>query len=247
MSSISAIVITYNEKKNIEACLSSVKWVDEIIVVDSKSTDNTVKIADKFTKKIITVDNISYGLKKNIGIDSATSEWILWIDADERITPGLESEIKRVTNINEHHAYFINRKSYFINRFIRYCGWYPDYTLRLFKRAAGIRFNSAEVHEKIKFKGRTAKLKNPMHHYTDMDYEHYIDKLNNYTTLSADELKKKNKSSGLIDIIFRPVFTFLKMYFFRFGILDGYTGLILCVLSSYHVLFKYIKYNSLNK
>jgi len=247
MSSISAIIITYNEEKNIEACLSSVKWTDEIIVVDSNSTDNTVNLAKKFTEKVITAENISYGLKKNIGIENASSEWILWLDADERITPELEEEIKKVTNLNDHAAYYINRKSFFINKFIKHCGWYPDYTLRLFKSSIGLIFNTAGVHEKLDYIGKTWKLKNAMLHYTDMDYEHYIDKLNNYTTLSAQELKKRNRSRGLLDIIFRPVFTFLKMYFFRLGILDGYSGLILCVLSSYHTAFKYVKYNSLNK
>lgn len=247
MSSITAIVITYNEEKNIEDCLKSVSWADEIIVIDSKSKDSTIFLAGNFTQKIYTVDNIAYGLKKNIGIEKALSEWIIWIDADERVTPELEKEIKKVTNLNDFNAYYINRKSFFINKFIKHCGWYPDYTLRLFKRSTGIKFDTAEVHEKISFKGNSGRLKNELLHYTGRDFEHYIDKLNNYTTFSAYELKKRNRSTGILDIIFRPVFTFIKMYFLRLGILDGYTGLILCVLSSYHVLFKYLKYNSLNK
>lgn len=247
MSSISAIVITYNEEKNIEDCLRSISWADEIIVIDSTSTDETVNIAKKFTDNIQIVENMPYGLKKNIGIKKAASEWIFWLDADERVTRELEQEIKDVTNYNDYNAYYINRKSFFINKFIKHCGWYPDYTLRLFKNSTGIKFDSAEVHEKITFDGKSSKLKNELLHYTDRDFEHYIDKLNNYTTLSANELRRKNRSSGLIDIIFRPVFTFIKMYFFKLGILDGYSGLVLCTLSAYHVLFKYLKYNSLNK
>jgi glycosyltransferase involved in cell wall biosynthesis len=247
MSSISAIVITYNEEQNIEECLSSLKFADEIIVIDSKSTDATCELAKKYTGKIFSIDNLSYGKKKNIGIENAASEWILWIDADERISVGLEAEIKNVTQKGKYNAYYINRKSFFINKFIKHCSWYPDYTLRLFKRDTGVKFDTAEVHEKILYKGKTGRLKKDILHYTDRNIEHYVDKLNNYTSLSAIELKKKKHSPGLIDIIFRPVFTFLKMYFLRLGILDGYTGLILCVLSSYHVIFKYIKYNSLNK
>jgi glycosyltransferase involved in cell wall biosynthesis len=247
MSSISAIVITYNEELNIEECLVTLKFADEIIVVDSKSTDNTAALAKKYTENIIVVDNLPYGKKKNIGIENALSDWILWIDADERISDELKLEIIDITKTGNLNAYYINRKSFFINKFIKHCGWYPDYTLRLFKRVTGIKFDTAQVHEKISFKGKTGKLNNEILHYTDRDIDHYVDKLNRYTSLSASELNKKNRSTRVLDIIFRPVFTFLKMYFFKLGILDGFTGLILCVLSSYHVVFKYIKFNSLNK
>jgi len=242
MGKISAIVITYNEEKNIEECLQSISWVDEIIVVDSKSSDNTVSISKKYTGKIIETENIAYGLKRNIGIDKSECEWILWLDADERISEILEKEITSIINgKNLFDAYCINRKSFFINKFINHSGWYPDFTLRLFKKSTGIRFNDAEVHEKVIYKGNYGKLKNDILHYTDRDFEHYIFKLNNYTTFSAKELNKKNKKTGITDLVFRPVFTFLKMYFVKLGFLDGYTGLILSILSSYHVFFKYAK------
>ncbi len=248
MAKISAIVITYNEAGNIADCLSSLEWCDEIIVVDSKSTDDTVKISGEFTQKIQIVDNLPYGEKRNIGIDQTSGDWIVWLDADERITPELRDEVKGIINSSSSSdAYRINRKSFFINKFIKHCGWYPDYTLRLFKKSTGIRFNDSLVHEKAVYNGTTGRLQNEILHYTDRDFEHYIYKLNKYTTLSAEELRAKGKKAGFFDIIFRPAFTFFKMYFLKLGILDGYMGLVLCTLSSIHVMTKYSKLYLVNK
>lgn len=237
---LSVIVITLNEEKNIEECLKSVQWVDEIIVVDSNSTDKTVELAKKFTQNIFQL-NESYGIKKNFGIEKAKSEWILWLDADERITDELRIEIQQTITQNKFDAYFINRKSFFINKFIKHCGWYPDYSLRLFEKTCGLKFSESLVHESIESNIPAGKLQNEILHYTDLDFEHYLNKLNHYTTQSAEELKNKNQKATFIDILFRPAFTFLKMYFFKLGILDGYTGLTLCILSSLHVMTKYSK------
>jgi len=248
MAKISAIVITYNEAANISECLTSLKWCDEIIVVDSNSADDTVSNAGEYTQDIITVDNIPYGEKRNIGIDKATGDWIIWLDADERISAELKDEISGIiSSSSPTDAYKINRKSYFINKFIKHCGWYPDYTLRLFKKSSGIRFNDSLVHEKAVYNGSTGKLKNDILHYTDRDFEHYISKLNKYTTFSAEELSAKGRKAGFFDIIFRPAFTFFKMYFLKLGILDGYMGLVLCTLSSIHVMTKYSKLYLINK
>lgn len=240
---VSAIVITYNEAANIAVCLESLKWCSQIIVVDSNSTDNTVNIAKQYTDYVFEVSDLPYGEKRNVGIDKAEYEWILWIDADERISPELEKEIKALIEkkSDADEAYLINRKSYFINKFINHCGWYPDYTLRLWKKSTGIKFNNALVHEKAEYNGKPGKLKHDILHLTDKSFEHYINKLNKYTGLSAEELKAKGKKAGIFDIIFRPAFTFFKMYFLKLGILDGYTGAVLCVLSSVHVFVKYSK------
>lgn len=249
MVRINAIVITYNESANIRECLNSLNWCDEIIVVDSGSNDNTCEIALEFTNNITISGNKPYGEKRNIGIERATADWIIWLDADERISPELKNEIISLINSprNVYDAYYINRKSFFINKFIKHCGWYPDYTLRLFKKSTNIRFNAALVHEKAVYSGGSGKLKNDILHYTDRNFEHYIEKLNNYTSLSAEELAKKRNSTGFFDIIFRPAFTFFKMYFLKLGILDGYMGLVLCTLSSIHVITKYSKLYLINK
>jgi glycosyltransferase involved in cell wall biosynthesis len=246
--SVSAIVITYNEEDNIKDCLRSIKWADEIIVVDSNSTDRTKEIAGSYTDKIILTEDISYARKRNIGIDKASGEWILWIDADERVTAELKNEISSSVNSSEikADAFLINRKSFFINKFIKHCGWYPDFTLRLFKKSTGIRFNDASVHEKMLYKGKKEKLTAPLQHYTDRSFEHYLIKLNRYTSLSADDLFKQGKKTSMIDIIFRPVFTFFKMYFLKLGFMDGYMGLVLCTLSGIHVFTKYSKLYFMN-
>lgn len=249
MPAVSAIVITYNEEQNIGPCLESLKWCDELIVIDSESTDRTVEISRGFNAIVKSVKDLPYGEKRNAGIDMASSDWILWIDADERITPGLQKEITELISADKqpYEAYLVNRKSFFINKFIKHCGWYPDYTLRLFKRSSGIRFNSLLVHESAVYSGQKGRLKNDLLHYTDMDFEHYLKKLNHYTTLSAEELLKKGKKAGFSDIIFRPAFTFFKMYFLKLGILDGFMGLVLCTLSSIHVCVKYSKLYLKNK
>lgn len=250
MADISAIVITYNEEGNIRECLESLKWCNEIIVVDSGSTDKTTDIAREQNARVILAESNSntYGAKRNLGIDEAKGEWIIWIDADERITPLLEAEIKELINsTNPESAYLINRKSYFINKFIKHSGWYPDYTLRLFQKSSEIRFNLLQVHESAQYNGKTGKLKNDITHYTVKTFEHYINKLNIYTTLSAKELYSNCKKASIIDIIFRPAIAFFKMYFLKLGILDGYMGIVLCTLSSIHVMVKYSKLYYLNK
>lgn len=241
MPKLSAIVITYNEESNINDCLESLKWADEIIAVDSNSTDKTVEIAKQFTDNIINSDNNSYSHKRNLAFESAVSEWILWIDADERVTGSLKEEIQNIIIRPEFEAYKINRKSFFINKFIKHCGWYPDYGLRLFKKSTGIKFNELRVHEKIVFTGKTGKLKSPLLHYTDLTFEHYVSKMNSYTTNSSLDLFDSGKKASLSDIIFRPFFTFIKMYFLKLGVLDGFTGLVLCTLSCVHVFVKYSK------
>lgn len=243
MQGISVIVITLNEEHNIKDCLELLTWTDEIIVVDSMSKDRTVELAKKFSDRIYLVDERSFAYKRNLGIEKATRDWILWIDADERVTDELKEEIRNSikNNSSKVDAYLINRKSFFINKFIKHCGWYPDYSIRLFKKSTGLRFNTARVHEELSYKGRTAKLNANLVHYTDLTFEQYLIKMNSYTTSSALDLSDSGKRAGIHDIIFRPVFTFFKMYFLKLGFLDGFIGLVLCSLSSVHVLIKYSK------
>jgi glycosyltransferase involved in cell wall biosynthesis len=246
---LSAIVITYNEEENIRECLESLIFADEIIVIDSNSTDLTYDKATEYTDNVITIEEeMTYGEKRNLGIEKAQGEWILWIDADERVPQKLRQEIQEtIMDPESHDAYYINRKSFFITKFIKYCGWYPDYTLRLFKRSTNIRFNDALVHERALYEGDTKKLNNPLLHYTDRTFEKYFEKMNNYTTLSARELFNKGKKAGFSDIILRPYFTFLKMYILKLGFLDGFMGLVLCTLSSVHVMVKYLKLYALRQ
>lgn len=247
MQKLSVIIITYNEESNITDCIESVKWADEIIIVDSNSTDNTTALARKYTDKIYLVSGSSYAQSKNFGLDKVSNDWILFIDADERVTKELQIEIcEAVENNDSIDAFFINRKSFFINKFINHCGWYPDYILRLFRKSAGIRFNESRVHEKAEYDGKTDKIKSCLLHYTDLTFEHYWNKMNKYSSISAQELHTRKRKSSVFDIIFRPAFTFFKMYFLKLGMLDGYMGLVLCTLSSVHVFVKYTKLYYLN-
>lgn len=246
MSPISALVITLNEESNIGECLETLKWCDEIIVVDSNSSDNTVEIAGKFTDKIIRTDETRYGRKRNIGIEAARNPWILWLDADERVTPELQNEIEKVLETTaegntEVTGYMVKRQTFFLGKSIRHCGWYPDYSLRLFRKGGNIRFSDVRVHEKILYEGKTLKLHNPIQHYTDLTLEDYLDKQNKYTTLAAMDLKEDNRITSRTGVIFRPIVTFLKMYFIKLGFLDGFIGFILCVLSGYSTYAKYSK------
>lgn len=249
MKKLSVIIITYNEEGNIRDCLESAKWADELIIVDSNSRDKTTEIAKTYTDKIIITEDNSFSANRNIAIDKAEGEWIIWLDADERFTEDLKKEILDVLSSPpvKYAAYIINRKSFFINKFINHCGWYPDYGLRLFRKSTGIRFNDTRVHEKAVFDGKSGKINAELLHYTDLTFEHYIEKLNSYTTKSALDLYERGKKGSVFDLIFRPVFTFIKMYFLKLGLLDGYTGLVLCTLSGIHVFVKYSKLYLLTK
>jgi len=249
MCSISAIVITLDEESHITECLNTLKWCSEIIVVDSNSSDMTLEYAAKFTNKIISTDETRYGRKRNIGIQAAANDWILWVDADERITPELQAEIQEVLRhpANNLTGYMIKRQTFFIGKSIRHCGWYPDYSLRLFRKSLNVRFTDVRVHEKLIYSGKVGKLRSEICHYTDTTLEHYLNKQNKYTTLAALDLKENHKITSRAGVVIRPVLTFFKMYFIQLGFLDGFTGFLLCVLSSVSTFNKYSKLYLLTK
>ena len=241
MPQISAVIITRNEEKNIMKCLSSIDWADEIVVVDSGSTDDTKKIASEFTQKVFDMKWEGFGKAKDFAKDKATHQWILSLDADEVVTGDLKEEIQSVIKSDKaFDGYYIPRRSNFLGKWIRHGGWYPDYVLRLFKKNKA-KFSHSAVHEKVKVNGSIGYLGNPLLHYTDPNFDHYLEKLNRYTSLSAEELFRKGKRAKVFDIIFRPLAAFLKMYFAKRGFVDGLHGLILAVSSAFHVFSKYVK------
>jgi len=238
---LSVIVITRNEALNLRACLESVAWADEIVVVDAQSEDATVRIAREFTDKVYEVEWQGYSEAKNYALDRATGDWVLWLDADERVPEELAGEIRAaISSPSGVKGYRIPRKAYFLGRWIRHGGWYPGSVLRLFARGAG-RFNGALVHESLALRGRTGELKHPLLHFTDPTLTHYWEKLNRYTSLGAQELLRQGRSFRLRDLVLRPAFFFLRMYVLRFGFLDGIYGLMIAMLSACHVFFKYAK------
>ncbi|AGB42272.1 glycosyl transferase [Halobacteroides halobius DSM 5150] len=246
MVSIGVLVLTYNEEDNIEECLESVSWVDEIVVVDSYSQDDTLELARQYTSNIYQREFDDFATQRNYGLDQMESEWVLVVDADERVTSDLQEEVLNKLSNPEASGYKIPRKNYFLGKWIKYCGWYPDYTLRLFK-VADNRY-SGLVHEGLKIEGTVEKLEGTLIHYTYRDLEHYLNKINHYTTLDAQKKYQAGKRKRLLYILMRPVLEFIKKYILKKGFLLGSQGLILAILSSYYQFLKYIKlwekYNS---
>ncbi len=242
MQSLSVVVITYNEEGNITPCLDSAKWADEMIVVDSGSTDATVERASRFTGHVIQTQWKGYGAARNEALDRATGDWVFWLDADERITPELAAEIRDLLarDGGMTAGYEVARRAYFLGRWIRHAGWYPSRVTRLFRRGRG-RFSESRVHEKLMLEGPVGVLRHDLIHYTDPDLRHYFEKFNRYTTLAAEDLAASGRRTSLFDLLVRPPYMFLKMYFLKLGLLDGIQGLILSVLSAGYVFTKYAK------
>lgn len=242
---LSVVIITHNEEDNIRECLESVQWADEIIVVDSESADKTGEICRQFGVDFYSEPWKGFAQQKNSAIQKATGKWVLSLDADERVTPELRDEIATVLGSdNPKEGYFIARKNFFLGRWIRHCGWYPDYTLRLFQRGKGL-FGIREVHEAIELDGNPGRLTCPMEHHTYASLGDFMERLDRYSTLAAQELLKEKKRSGIQHILLRPLFTFINMYVIRAGFLEGYYGFILSVLYAFYTFLKYIKIREL--
>jgi glycosyltransferase involved in cell wall biosynthesis len=246
MVKISVIVITHNEEKNIGQCLESVRWADEIVLVDSFSTDRTVDIASEIGAVVFQEKWKGYARQKNSALEKASGTWILSLDADERVTPELRHEILeilsgKITGKNAIKGYHISRKNFFRGRWVRYGGWYPDYTLRLFLKSKGS-FRQRQVHESVEIEGKTGYLKNPIEHYTYMSVADYLKRLEVYSRLASLEISPRKKWTRWHTLTFRPVFTAFKMYVLRKGLLDGTTGLFLAFSYAYYTFLKYYRY-----
>lgn len=236
---ISAIVITRDEEKNIERCLSSISWVDEIIVVDSESADRTASLARKFTPDVFIHPWEGYSQQKNFALGKTTGEWILSIDSDEVVDERLKEEIlETLSRRQSYKGFYMSRKSFIGDKWIRFGGWYPDYTLRLFRRGEG-RFGERLVHEAVKVNGKKGYLKNPILHYTYEDLHDYVERQVCYARFASEEMFKKGKKATIFDLIFRPAYNFFKSYILRLGFLEGALGLFLSVRSSIYVFMKY--------
>jgi glycosyltransferase involved in cell wall biosynthesis len=237
MEKISVIIITKEEEENISACLTSVKWADEIIVVDSESTDRTVEISKQFTNKIFIKKWDGYVPQKNYAMSLARNDWVLSIDADERITPELKEEIESIA-INKFDGYRIRRRNFILKKEVTSCGWGNDYQLKLFRKSKA-NLTDRLVHERFVVEGEIDDLKNPMLHFTFPSFPNYISKINHYTSLRAEELFKKKKKTNGWGIFTRTISAFLRFYITKMGFKDGVHGLI---ISSFHALSKMLTY-----
>ena len=237
---LSVVIITLNEEAKIKDCLESVAWADEIIVVDSFSEDSTVEIARNYTDKIYQREFAGFGEQKNFALSKTSGDWILSIDADERVTFELQEEIKRTLANPRACGYYMRVKSYFLGKWIKHCGWWPGYHLRLFRRDCG-RFTDRLVHEAVQVDGPTAKLKNPLEHHPYSSVSDLIKKADRYSTLGAKAMLAEGRSCSCCTALTHSAFAFLKTYFIKLGILDGWRGLAIAFSNAVGAFYKYMK------
>jgi len=241
MQPISATVITLNEEKNIGEALESLSWTDEIVVVDSGSTDATLEICRKFTARIFHRDWTGYVDQKNFAVEQARHDWILSLDADERPSLALRTEIRKLAREGfSKPGYRIPRTAYFMGRWIRHGDWYPDYQLRLFNRAQG-RWQGDRVHESVKLNAEPGVLKGEIQHFTYRSFSDYLKRLETYSTLAALDYRQRGKRATPLSLIGHPVAVFIKAYLLKRGFLDGTPGLAVAVMGAVSVFFKYAK------
>ncbi len=244
---ISVVLAVFNEGKNLDDCLESIQSIaDEIVIVDGGSIDDTINIAKKYKAKIINTDNPPiFHINKNKAIDAATGDWILQLDADERVTSNLSDEIKVAIKNKEINGYWIPRLNFFLGRFLKKGGQYPDHTLRLYRRGKG-RLPAKDVHEQAEVEGEVGYLTSPLLHFRDMSFSHYIDGLNRYTNLIAGHMKEartsKNVATFINYIFLKPMIWFLKTYIRHRGFMDGFQGFIFSLFSSLRFPIAYIKF-----
>ena len=237
---LSVIIITKNEARNIRACLESIAWADEIIIVDSGSTDQTVAICREFTPLVYVHDWPGFGAQKNRALDYATGDWVLSLDADERVTPELREQLIDAMADAEKDGFYLPRLSQFCGKFIRHSGWYPDYVLRLFKREKG-RFSNDLVHESVIQQGRSGKLTSPLLHYSYLSGADVERKVDQYSSAAAQQMFNKGKTATRVDAPLRAVWAFLRTYCLRLGFLDGTAGFNIARMNARTTYLKYKK------
>lgn len=246
---ISVVISAYNEEKKIKDCLESVKWADEIIFIDNESQDKTAEIAKKYTTKVFTRENnLMLNVNKNFGFTKATSEWVLSLDADERVTVELREEIEQMLSKgSQKDGYFIPRKNIIFGKWIEHTGWYPDHQLRLFRRRKG-KFQEEHVHEMITVEGETGNLNEHLMHYNYDSISQFVTKTNLiYAPNEAKDLIKKGYSYNSFDAIRFPLAEFTSRFFAREGYKDGMHGLMLSLLMAFYHLIVFANLWEQNK
>jgi len=238
---LSVTVITRNESANIAGALESIAWADDIVVVDSESHDDTVAQARRFTERVVVRPWSGYAAQKNFAASLAAHDWILSLDADERVTPALAAEIRTALAAEPPHAgYRIPRVAHHLGRWIRTTDWYPDDQLRLYDRRAA-EWTGVYVHESVRANGTVGRLRNELQHYPYRDITDHLETIDRYTTLAAREMHECGRRAGLLQIAGHPPFAFLRNYLLRGGIRDGVPGLIISTLNAYYVFLKFSK------
>lgn len=239
---VSAVVIAYNDEPNMRACLESLVWADELIVVDSHSTDATAQISREFTDQVYQHDFAGFGKLRNEAIAHATHDWVFSLDTDERATPEIRDEIRKTLEQGpQADAYFVPRRNYFLGRRIRRCGWYPDYRQPQLFHKGRMRYTEDLVHETFELSGKIGYLKEHVDQYPFRNIDQYLMKMDRYSTLMVEEMVKRKDQFYWHQLITHPAFTFFKMFILRRGFLDRKPGLILSGLYAYYTFVKYAK------
>jgi len=243
---VTATVITFNEAANIEAALASLSWADEIIVVDSESTDRTAEIARQFTAKVIVRPWPGYVAQKNFAAEQASHDWIFSLDADERVTPELAAEIK-TTLAREPSAegYRVPRVTFHLGRWMRSTDWYPDYQLRLYDRRRA-RWTGKYVHESVKADGPVEYLRSELQHFAYRDHAHHLETMDRYTTLAAKQMFEEGRRAGFFHLLVHPPAAFFRNYVLRGGFRDGKAGWKVSAMNARYVRLKFAKLRELS-
>ncbi|MPZ75717.1 MAG: glycosyltransferase [Deltaproteobacteria bacterium] len=240
--SVSAIVVCFNEEDNIARCLRSLRWCDEIVVVDAFSTDRTVEICREFTDLIIQRKWAGYRDQKAFAHSKASKDWVLLIDSDEEVTPELAREIRQELSVNagQYCGFLLPRLMFYLDRWWERGGWYPDYDVRLFRRDRA-QWGGTDPHEKIIVNGALRRLRHPLHHFSYRDIDDHIQRINRFTSISSGELRKQNQRWRLTDALFRPAFRFFRSYVLKRGFMEGFAGFYVAVTAAVYVFLKYAK------
>ena len=240
---VSVIVTTFNEEVNIGECLESVSWADEVLVVDSFSTDRTVEIAQRYPVRLLQRQYFGSAAQKNWSIDRVELPWVLIIDADERVPDGLAREILAVLAAPppDVNGFYIRRENLFIDQVVHHSGWSTDKVVRLFRREKG-RYPNRRVHADLEIDGGPVPvLEHPFVHYTFRSFDQYFPKFLNYAEWGAAQAFRDGRKAGVFELVFRPLWRFIRTYFVQLGILDGKHGLVICALQSFGVFLKYAR------
>ena len=241
MATLSAAIVVLNEEERLRACLESVVWADEIVVVDAGSSDKTMAIAREFTDRALFRAWDGYGAQKNFALGQCRGDWLLSIDADERVPDALRDEIQATIRAERPEVgYYLPRRNMFQGRWVRHGGLYPDWQLRLFRRGRGA-FLERAVHESVRVDGPTGRFAAPLVHESYRSVADAVARLNRYSDLAAADLARAGRGGSLADLLVRPAWRFLSMYFLRAGFLDGWRGLVLAALHAHYVFLRAAK------
>ena len=240
-ATLTVIVPTFNEEDHIRGCLESVKWADDLFVVDSFSSDATLAIAREYTGHIVQHEYVNSATQKNWAIPQAKGDWVMVLDADERVTPELRARIQEVlANGSDFDGFRIKRMTVFFGKLIRHCGWHKDYLVRLWRRGKG-RYEDLHVHADVLVDGKVGTLHEHFLHDTYRSLDHYLEKFGRYTTWSSNDLYQQGKRATWANLALRPLWRFFRMFILRRGFLDGKDGLVLCSLAAFSVFMKYAR------